>query len=188
MNCLTCQALPRTQSDRENHGYETSSSRGKSCCLYVPRRWSAELTPPTYESIKIDDDISSSPHKKVKTRRVHSDCSGNEPRLVRSSGMRRDWSFEDLGLRDQKKGRFHWGSIFVHSPPPPPCHDLFCFSLSLIYMFVIFLCFLSFTVNWSWIIMFKFEVGNEIFFIHDMINSAHLQSLKIYIGGVNDIR
>lgn len=36
--------------------------------------------------------------------------------------------------------------------------------------------------------MFKFEVGNEIFFIHDMINSAHLQSLKIYIGGVNDIR
>lgn len=187
MNCLTCQALPRTQSDRENHGYETSSSRGKSCCLYVPRRWSAELTPPTYESIKIDDDISSSPHKKVKTRRVHSDCSGNEPRLVRSSGMRRDWSFEDLGLRDQKKGRFHWGSIFVHSPPPP-CHDLFCFSLSLIYMFVIFLCFLSFTVNWSWIIMFKFEVGNEIFFIHDMINSAHLQSLKIYIGGVNDIR
>lgn len=77
---------------------------------------------------------------------------------------------------------------FLFIPPPPPCHDLFCFSLSLIYMFVIFLCFLSFTVNWSWIIMFKFEVGNEIFFIHDMINSAHLQSLKIYIGGVNDIR
>ncbi|KAA0038574.1 uncharacterized protein E6C27_scaffold92G001040 [Cucumis melo var. makuwa] len=109
MNCLTCQALPRTQSDRENnHGYETPSSRGKSCCLYVPRRWSAELTP--HNPIKLDEDISSSDlHKKPRSRRARSgDYGGNEPRLVRSSGMRRDWSFEDLGLRDhQKKGRFH---------------------------------------------------------------------------------
>lgn len=148
MNCLTCQALPRTQSDRENRGYETPSTRGKSCCLYVPRRWSTELTTPSsYDSIKIDDDhhiSSSNVHKKARTRRVRSECGGNEPKLVRSSGMRRDWSFEDLGLRGQKKGRFHWGSIFVHFPPSLSwslCFSLLLFLFSiLIHVFVIFLC------------------------------------------------
>ncbi|XP_022159728.1 uncharacterized protein LOC111026067 [Momordica charantia] len=125
MNCLTCQALPRTQSDRENnnnnyYAYETSSSRGrgKSCCLHVTRRWSAELTPTSYGHIKTTADNAregcssrkSFSDKKVKDRYLRSGSMNekeNEPRLVRSSGMRRDWSFEDLRLRDQKKGRFH---------------------------------------------------------------------------------
>lgn len=51
--------------------------------------------------------------KKVKTlghRRMHSTGAVTfegtaKPRLVRSSGMRRDWSFENLRQRDENKGR-----------------------------------------------------------------------------------
>ncbi|KAG6571666.1 hypothetical protein SDJN02_26296, partial [Cucurbita argyrosperma subsp. argyrosperma] len=107
MNCLSCQALPRTQSDREDEAQETSSSVRQSCCLHISRRWSSELTPRSYESIKSNNNIASSLHQKAKNRRIQSDCGRKEPRLIRCSGMRRNWSFEELGLRDQKKGRFH---------------------------------------------------------------------------------
>jgi len=56
------------------------------------------MTPPQYAN--------SGPLAKVKAqhhRRSNSE-SGVEPRLVRSSGMRRDWSFEDLSTQQKDKG------------------------------------------------------------------------------------
>ncbi|KAK7382854.1 hypothetical protein VNO80_01976 [Phaseolus coccineus] len=63
------------------------------------RSWSSgNMAPPQYAV--------SGPLAKVKAehhRRTNSE-GGVGPRLVRSSGMRRDWSFEDLSVQQKDKG------------------------------------------------------------------------------------
>ncbi|KAI5678427.1 hypothetical protein M9H77_09377 [Catharanthus roseus] len=100
LNCLTCQGMKRTDSDND-------IPLSLSCELQKPpninklhdrvneRSWSGNLVPrpPTAEKLK-----------KSSTRRHSSgtySVDGTEtPRLVRSSGMRREWSFEDLRQRN----------------------------------------------------------------------------------------
>lgn len=79
----------------------------------VGRNWSGALTPPPlpYEHIRGGGGGGVNGVKKVRKsqlRRLRSTTEeplmeeggeGGEPRLVRSSGMRRDWSFEDLRQR-----------------------------------------------------------------------------------------
>lgn len=119
LNCLSCQVFQRTNSDLERNNY------GKGfLSANTERSWSGNLVakPPCNSNNKNKDiqmkseQVMAVSRKKVKTllghhRRLH--CSGTEsfeginkePRLVRSCGMRRDWSFEDLSGRAEKKGR-----------------------------------------------------------------------------------
>ncbi|XP_061336877.1 uncharacterized protein LOC133283957 [Gastrolobium bilobum] len=89
-----CQVLQRTDSYREylpENDYREVTKK-------VDRSWSGNITSPQCELPKVKGVVA-----KIKAdhRRVHS--AGNiqypgssEPRLVRSSGMRREWSFENL--------------------------------------------------------------------------------------------
>ncbi|GKV10694.1 hypothetical protein SLEP1_g22022 [Rubroshorea leprosula] len=123
INCLTCQDLQRTNSDI-NIDYDRVDPKPHflsdlTCCL---RSWSENPRPPPYEQIYIFvkpkkpyERVGGSgplvtPAKKVimkSHRRINSTGAvsyetGGEPRLVRSSGMRRDWSFLD-DLREEKR-------------------------------------------------------------------------------------
>ncbi|XWS62150.1 hypothetical protein CRYUN_Cryun07bG0186300 [Craigia yunnanensis] len=106
LNCLTCQVLRRTGSnnDRDHCGKENDSR--KFC-------WSGNLSPAAYEQIR-SKPMSAVPSKKIKKghRRLKTiDTTygavtledDGEPRLVRSCGMRRDWSFENL--REERDGK-----------------------------------------------------------------------------------
>ncbi|KAE8670256.1 Detected protein of unknown function [Hibiscus syriacus] len=97
LNCWTCPILQRTN----------SSSDIDFCCVRVSRSLSGNMSPQPYEQLGKEPGI---PTKKMKAapRRFNTfdtksygamgfEGNGNdEPRLVRSSGMRRDWSMEDL--------------------------------------------------------------------------------------------
>ncbi|CAL9028949.1 unnamed protein product [Prunus brigantina] len=117
LNCLTCQVLNRTNSsgsDKDNVCKDKAYR--KLCCVNInmERSWSGNLTPPSYEQIQ-ESSMFMPDKKKGKMslghRRLMSTGGvayegSTEPRLVRSSGMRRDWSFENLALlRNEKKGR-----------------------------------------------------------------------------------
>lgn len=93
LNCLSCsQVLQRTDSFQEVFQEEEYRERNKK----VARTWSGNIPPPNKEMIK------GGALDKIKAghRRTHSTgnipFSSNGPKLVRSSGMRRDWSFENL--------------------------------------------------------------------------------------------
>ncbi|KAF3449444.1 hypothetical protein FNV43_RR10172 [Rhamnella rubrinervis] len=115
LNCLTCSQVQRTNSDQacdRKHGKDRNCK--KICCVQVDRSWSGNLAPPPYEHIFVKNASMLVAKKKVVKaghRRLYSTGAVTfegtaEPRLVRSSGMRRDWSFEDLRPgRDEKKGR-----------------------------------------------------------------------------------
>lgn len=108
LNCLTCQGIPRTNSDKE--GENLRLGLGK----LERSSWTGNLGPPrpninsNYEKMKTLRSASSlvPPKKVAKNKaplRFHSSGSigsfndeEEEPKLVRSCGMRRDWSFEDL--------------------------------------------------------------------------------------------
>ncbi|EOY23996.1 hypothetical protein QUC31_008538 [Theobroma cacao] len=108
LNCLTCQVLQRTDSNKDRDYGKEKDSR-KFCCIRVDRSWSGNLSPAAYEQIRNEP-------MPVPTRKGHRRLNtidttfgavafeaDGEPRLVRSCGMRRDWSFEDLrGTRDEK--------------------------------------------------------------------------------------
>ncbi|KAL5791436.1 hypothetical protein ACOSP7_000030 [Xanthoceras sorbifolium] len=110
LNCLTCQTLQRTDSEKE-YGHEIYRTL---CCIKVERSWSGNLTPPpppAYEQMR-NGSMVATKNRKKSCRRLHSTGAvydgTDEPRLVRSAGMRRDWSFEDLGERNdqmRKSGR-----------------------------------------------------------------------------------
>ena len=115
LSCLSCQVLQRTNSDCEReYGGEKYTYKK----IFQPevhqRSWSGNLgqPPPGYDQM-VSGSKAVVEQKKVKKlghRRMHSTgalaLDGTaEPRLVRSCGMRRDWSFEDLRERDEKKGR-----------------------------------------------------------------------------------
>ncbi|KAG5022300.1 hypothetical protein JHK82_018216 [Glycine max] len=100
LNCLACgQILQRVNSDRDDEclpPQETKTHKRK-VTIQVDRSWSANMTPPKCAR--------SGPLAKVKTQEHHrrTNSEGNVgPRLVRSSGMRRDWSFEDLAGQQDK--------------------------------------------------------------------------------------
>ncbi|KAF5729705.1 hypothetical protein HS088_TW20G00069 [Tripterygium wilfordii] len=103
LNCLTFQSLQRTNSEQErcNHGKQCK----KICCIKVNRSWSGNLSPQPYEQIRSGSKVVAAKKMRNCHRRLTStgavmfEGSGAEPRLVRSSGMRRDWSFEDLRQR-----------------------------------------------------------------------------------------
>ena len=66
--------------------------------MQVDRRWSRNMAPPKCAH--------SGPLAKVKAehhRHIHSEGDVG-PRLVRSRGMRREWSLEDLAGQQQDKG------------------------------------------------------------------------------------
>ena len=97
LSCLTCsQVLQKTDSFRElfnENEYRESSKK-------VDRTWSGNMPASNQEITK------GSAMAKIKANHCRNYSTGNipssgraEPRLVRSSGMRRDWSFENLPLR-----------------------------------------------------------------------------------------
>ncbi|CAK9173396.1 unnamed protein product [Ilex paraguariensis] len=95
LNCLTCQSMPRTDSDKGfKQIYDHEKHHFSHCLGKVERRWSGNLASPPrpYEKIRTG--------KKATHHRIHSsgtvEFESSAPKLVRSCGMRRDWSFEDL--------------------------------------------------------------------------------------------
>ncbi|EEF42419.1 uncharacterized protein LOC8284597 [Ricinus communis] len=110
LNCLTCRDLQRNNSGTE---YDQEGHDRRICCIKVERSWSGNLTPPPYEQVgkgnsavaarKIKKD-----HRRLKSMGAIAFKGTDEPKLIRSSGMRRDWSFEDLrqrGDQDRKECR-----------------------------------------------------------------------------------
>uniref|UniRef100_A0A7N0UXU2 Uncharacterized protein n=1 Tax=Kalanchoe fedtschenkoi TaxID=63787 RepID=A0A7N0UXU2_KALFE len=102
INCMNRNVLERTDSCKLDR-VDSPEQHVRLCFLKVERSWSGNLTPPRYEQVK-DDGVVGKEVKKKKAhhRRYKSEAGAllGEPKLVRSSGMRRDWSFEDL--RDNK--------------------------------------------------------------------------------------
>ncbi|RDX71800.1 hypothetical protein CR513_48796, partial [Mucuna pruriens] len=102
LSCLTCgQVLQRVNSDREECLPETKTFKKP---IKVDRSWSGNINPPQNARGAV---------AKVKAehhRRTNSEGDVG-PRLVRSSGMRRDWSFEDLSEQQQcfERLMFHIG-------------------------------------------------------------------------------
>ncbi|XP_058106563.1 uncharacterized protein LOC131249830 [Magnolia sinica] len=93
--CLTCQTLLRTESlDMETEQLDPNLNRLRS--NGPDRNWSGCLLPPPYENKRkaLHKRGGSVASANIEEQAV-ADASG-EPRLQRSRGMRRDWSFEDL--------------------------------------------------------------------------------------------
>ncbi|OVA02946.1 hypothetical protein BVC80_9095g153 [Macleaya cordata] len=97
ISCLNCQTSKR--SDRE------PDCGLRLCCIGVDRSWSGNLTPPPYEQIGNGSSVGVTSKGRKGHRRIHStgvlafegrSGDSGEPRLLRSCGMRRDWSFENL--------------------------------------------------------------------------------------------
>ncbi|WOK92734.1 hypothetical protein Cni_G01425 [Canna indica] len=98
LNCLSC------------GGYTMSPSVDDTAPI-MPRCWSGELTPPPYAHLRSRSIAGNPDDKKKIHRKVSStgspllggmevrEAATDQPRLVRSRGMRRDWSFEDLRNR-----------------------------------------------------------------------------------------
>ncbi|CAN8245827.1 unnamed protein product [Cochlearia groenlandica] len=111
LNCLSCQALPRTESTKEFDQSGPGPPPTVETNHVGGRNRSCNLSPRMYE--KIGRSGSSLAQKMKKVKKIHhirlsgpvgsSHSNGpsriEQPRLVRSSGMRRNWSFENL--RDQ---------------------------------------------------------------------------------------
>lgn len=114
LNCLSCQVLQRTNSDCERDYCAEKYSYEKFLRSNVERSWSGNLmaSPPCKEKRKSSRSMMAVAQKvkKLGHRRMHSTGAiafegTTEPRLVRSCGMRRDWSFKNLSQMDEKKGK-----------------------------------------------------------------------------------
>lgn len=89
MLCPTCQTMQRTNSQQEIEGLHPRSKTQKSGCTQQ-NNWSGCLGP------RAQDNATKCKRKGRKLDFGEAKTVSNgEPRLVRSSGMRRDWSFED---------------------------------------------------------------------------------------------
>ncbi|KAK4364623.1 hypothetical protein RND71_015981 [Anisodus tanguticus] len=104
LSCLPCQVLRRTDSDNEprerfndvdNNSQEMSNF---SLCLgRVDRTWSGNLAPNSgYENMMTRTSNNGSHHLRQNNGGSPMEFPSVTPRLQRSPGMRRDWSFEDL--------------------------------------------------------------------------------------------
>ncbi|CAN6712282.1 unnamed protein product [Malus baccata var. baccata] len=115
LNCLSCQVRQRTSSSGDRDHASKEKAYRKLCCvnINIDRSWSGNLTSPPYEQIEnssifvLETKGKKGPgHRRLMTTGGVAYEGSTEPRLVRSSGMRRDWSFENLSLlRNEKKGR-----------------------------------------------------------------------------------
>ncbi|TMW95365.1 hypothetical protein EJD97_009000 [Solanum chilense] len=104
LNCLTCQVLKRTDSHEElretlNHVNDKSNFRLFS--VGMERNWSGNLVERRkYEKTRGRTLMGKENNARKGSRRVHNsgpiEFMTDSPRLARSPGMRRDWSFEDL--------------------------------------------------------------------------------------------
>ena len=127
-NCLTCgQILQRVNSDRDDECLPPQETKkpNRKVAMQVDRSWSRNMTPPKYAR--------SGPLVKVKAehhRRTNSEGDVG-PRLVRSSGMRREWSLEDLAGQQQDKGvRCYWD---IYHSWAINCWILLDFSINIVY-------------------------------------------------------
>lgn len=133
LNCLTCsQNLQRTDS----FGEFITEKEYKEVCKKVDRNWSGNLIASSSSSSSSSTSQCDLPKGqggnvakiKAEHRRVHS--TGNipypgssQPKLVRSSGMRRDWSFENLAENQDQSVSCHW-DITIRSMKNC-CHSAF---------------------------------------------------------------
>ncbi|GAB4857831.1 hypothetical protein Ancab_015737 [Ancistrocladus abbreviatus] len=96
-NCLNCQVLQRTDSD-----CSTRFINKTLCCkVMVDRSWSGNLTPAAYyekvgRSSRMIKNKPKQDHRRIGSTGAVEFEENLEPKLVRSGGMRRDWSFECL--------------------------------------------------------------------------------------------
>ncbi|XP_038905810.1 uncharacterized protein LOC120091761 [Benincasa hispida] len=104
LNCLSCQILQRTDSERHRdqqiQTYYASDEFDSS-----ERSWSGNLSFRPHDRHNRGG-FRGLPENKVApiSHRRAVSFGGKEPRLVRSSGMRRDWSFEDLRtIREERE-------------------------------------------------------------------------------------
>lgn len=119
LNCLRCHNLGRTVSEKEHiEGYGDKKPHFKSRWPKVDRSWSGNLAPRPYEKIRREPTSNTmASHGKIAaesggghwstTHRSGPIRLDNGPRLARSCGMRRDWSFEDLRQRVDEKIQGH---------------------------------------------------------------------------------
>ncbi|XVF11041.1 hypothetical protein REPUB_Repub07fG0235300 [Reevesia pubescens] len=102
--------MGRTDSYNELDHYVKAKDGRKSCSKRVDRSWSWNISPAAYEQMRNElmSVVASKQMKKKGHRRLNTidttygadDFEADVgPRLVRSSGMRRDWSFEDKGIK-----------------------------------------------------------------------------------------
>ncbi|XP_068636016.1 uncharacterized protein [Aristolochia californica] len=120
LSCLTCQGLQRTDSGPtleplDNHFENLSSGtpRKRSGCLGCDPRERLRKGSSFASSSSSSSSLSSSKAPRKTLRKFATSATANmkehaaaavgleQPRLVRSSGMRRDWSFEDLQKKFQ---------------------------------------------------------------------------------------
>nr|DAD24050.1 TPA_asm: hypothetical protein HUJ06_025513 [Nelumbo nucifera] len=111
--CLSGEGSTMTEPDSE-FVHEQVKPRFRLCCIGVERSWSGSLTPPPYNKImRSESPTEMKNNRKKGHRRIHStgavafgmETGTGEPRLLRSGGMRRDWSFEDLTQTRIDEGR-----------------------------------------------------------------------------------
>ncbi|KAF3631365.1 hypothetical protein BC332_15953 [Capsicum chinense] len=105
LSCLTCK-ISRTDSTNELNDKKFNSNIDKNSKeehkFTVERSWSGNLAPITRPDGNMTHSLSVIPENKVKKgpHRLHNsgpvELSTGIPKLVRSPGIRRDWSFEDL--------------------------------------------------------------------------------------------
>ncbi|XP_027181637.1 uncharacterized protein LOC113780014 [Coffea eugenioides] len=101
LNCLTCQGMKRTDSDVDmRSGLYQGKPNGYMVLPTVDRSWSGNLVPrpPSYDNVRTGTILMAEKNANKGKYRIHNSApfETGTPRLVRSSGMRRDWSFEDV--------------------------------------------------------------------------------------------
>lgn len=116
LSCLTCQKIIRTDSEKELREHDGNGKDSFGLLSKAERvSWSGNLTPrqrPNYEKMRSGSSLV--PTKKMWKKAHHlmhsSGAIGSvefsineQPKLARSCGMRRDWSFEDLSRRHTVK-------------------------------------------------------------------------------------
>ena len=102
LSCLLCDPSQKNKFEIEEEDQNVRNIPTlKSSCMRLDRNWSGHLSPPPYKKMRNEQSMGVNKTAKKGHRRGHSmgvvqlgeDFS---PRLSRSGGMRRDWSFEDL--------------------------------------------------------------------------------------------
>lgn len=101
LNCL--KSLKRTNSGIEMQGDTLCPEKGNinRFLARVERNWTGNLSPrPNYGKMRTGSNLMAGKKEKEAHFRTHHSGPADlaSPRLVRSSGMRRDWSFEDLRI------------------------------------------------------------------------------------------
>ncbi|RWR89699.1 pollen-specific small CDPK-interacting protein 1 [Cinnamomum micranthum f. kanehirae] len=95
LSCLTCKTPQRTNSDLKDEHFDARFQRLRP--TRTNRNWSGRLFPCSSEDTMKTRHRHGSTTTDVMENVGQSEGScKSEPRLVRSPGMRRDWSFEDL--------------------------------------------------------------------------------------------